>query len=222
MNEYLVELLSRGNLSEDLRQMIYTQMIHAVNVSTLSRNLAKELEMDETFCHNIEIAGLLHDVGKIPLNRHLFQEKKGHQNIEQMRYVRLHPLVGRESLEKSHYPREICEAVYCHHENLDGSGYPEGLRGEQIPVMAKIIRTCDVYCALISDRSYRKAFDRETALGVMIDEVENYDMTIFLALQRLVHRDDASQDEELQTITQNQKDHLPFFLREVQHLDAYL
>ncbi len=79
------------------------------------------------------------------------------------------------------------ESILYHHENYDGSGYPENLSGENIPMGARILRVCDVFAALISDRSYRRAFDRETAVELMIDEVKNFDMEIFLAFMRIIH-----------------------------------
>ena len=77
-----------------------------------------------------------------------------------------------------------------HHENYDGTGYPGNLYGENIPIGARILRVSDVFSALISDREYRSAFDVETAVEMMIDEVENFDMKIFLAFQRVVHEVD--------------------------------
>ena len=82
-----------------------------------------------------------------------------------------------------------------HHENYDGSGYPENLRGEDIPIGARILRVADVFSALVSDRTYRSAFDADIAVELMIDEVKNFDMEVFLAFQRVVH--DIDMDEFL-------------------------
>ena len=71
---------------------------------------------------------------------------------------------------------------------MDGSGYPDNLRGEEIPYGARIIRVCDVFAALISDRPYRKSFDQDTALELMIEEVKNFDIKVFLAFQRVIHQ----------------------------------
>ena len=90
------------------------------------------------------------------------------------------------------YSDFVVESILYHHENYDGSGYPENLAGDQIPLGARILRVCDVYAALTSDRPYRKAFDPETAVELMIDEVKNFDMKVFLAFQRTIH------EEELQ------------------------
>ena len=74
---------------------------------------------------------------------------------------------------------------------MDGSGYPDNLKGEEIPYEARILSVVDEFAALISDRPYRKAFDWETAIQIMIDEVKNYDLGIFLQFQRFIHEPEA-------------------------------
>jgi HD-GYP domain-containing protein (c-di-GMP phosphodiesterase class II) len=71
---------------------------------------------------------------------------------------------------------------------MDGSGYPMNLDGSKIPLGACIIRVCDVFCALVQDRPYRQAFTKEQAIATMIEEVEKYNIEVFLAFQRVVHR----------------------------------
>ena len=75
-----------------------------------------------------------------------------------------------------------------HHENYDGSGYPDNLSGEGIPLGARIIRVCDVYAALTSDRPYRKAFESQSAVQMMIEEIKDFDVKVFLAFQRMIHK----------------------------------
>ena len=72
---------------------------------------------------------------------------------------------------------------------MNGSGYPNGLVGEQIPLGARILKVADEFAALISDRPYRKAFDIDTAVTIMIDEIKNMDIRVFLLFQRLIHED---------------------------------
>ena len=79
------------------------------------------------------------------------------------------------------------ESILYHHENYDGTGYPANLAGEKIPFGARILRICDVYCALTSDRPYRSAFPREQAMELMTEEVKNFDLKMFLAFQRVIH-----------------------------------
>ncbi len=81
----------------------------------------------------------------------------------------------------------ICDTVRYHHENYDGSGYPDNLAGEAIPLSSRIIRVCDVFAALTSDRPYRKKFSEEEAIALMIEEINHFDMRVFLAFLRVVH-----------------------------------
>jgi HD-GYP domain-containing protein (c-di-GMP phosphodiesterase class II) len=117
--------------------------------------------------------------------------------IEEMRYVRLHAKLGSELVRKEGYGDEIGDIVLYHHENYDGSGYPFRMQGEEIPLGSRIIRVCDVFVALISDRAYRKAFDPETALLMVIDEVRHFDMKIFLAFQRIINTTDVLSEIEM-------------------------
>ena len=85
------------------------------------------------------------------------------------------------------HSKEILTSIYHHHENFDGSGYPDNLSGKVIPYGARILRICDVFAALVTERPYRSSFEIDAAIELMIDEVKNFDMEIFLAFLRLVH-----------------------------------
>ena len=100
-----------------------------------------------------------------------------------------------ESLKERGYSDFILESIYYHHENYDGSGYPKNLSGEEIPLGARILRICDVYAALTSKRSYRDAFSPEVAMEMLIDEVKNFDMKIFLAFQRTMHEEEKEKEK---------------------------
>ena len=107
--------------------------------------------------------------------------------IEELKYVRMHSTLGYEELKDQDYSETVLQSILYHHENYDGSGYPSNLSGDSIPLGARILRVCDVYAALISDRPYRKAFDVSSVIELMIDEIKNFDMEVFLAFQRVVH-----------------------------------
>lgn len=159
---------------------------HAVQVSRLAFCVANELGLDGKDCKELAVAGMLHDIGKLKL-----LEEYGEEDsliIEELRYMRMHSTLGYEELLGKGYSDCILKSVLYHHENYDGSGYPSNLRGEKIPLGARILRVCDVYSALRADRLYRKALDMDTAMSVMIDEVKYFDMKIFLAFQRVVHK----------------------------------
>ena len=168
------------DLSEELN--------HGIAVSNLAYAVAAELGQDEEFCYQMAIAGMLHDIGKLKLAGYI----AGIENplvVEELKYVRLHSTLSYEILKERNYSPFILRSVYYHHENFDGSGYPDHLVGEAIPFGARVLRVCDVFAALTTDRPYREGFDKYTALEMMIDEVKNYDMLIFLTFQKIVHED---------------------------------
>ena len=167
------------DLSEELN--------HGIAVSNLAYAVAAELGQDEEFCYQMAIAGMLHDIGKLKLTYYINGQENDHLLIEELKYVRMHSSLGYEELKDQGYSELVLQSVLYHHENYDGSGYPSNLRGDSIPLGARILRVCDVYAALSSDRPYRKAFDVSTVIELMIDEIKNFDMEVFLAFQRVVH-----------------------------------
>lgn len=169
-----------------LRYSLHEQLIHGMRVSNLAHGVAKELGMDEEFCHEIAVAGILHDIGKEWISGNL-DEKEEYLIVEEIHFVRMHPKAGYDILRRMGYSQRICEMVLYHHENMDGSGYPENLQGDAIPLGARILRICDVYAALTSDRPYRKAFDKRTAMELLIEESKDFDLKVFLAFQRMLH-----------------------------------
>lgn len=100
--------------------------------------------------------------------------------IEELKYVRMHSTLGYEELKDQGYSDFVLESILYHHENYDGSGYPSNLAGKEIPIGARILRVCDVFCALSRERSYRKAFDKHTVMELMIDEIKTLIWKYFL------------------------------------------
>lgn len=160
---------------------------HGMCVSRLSSALSRELGLPEEQIHQIAVAGMIHDIGKLIISPYIYGRKQDTMKIEELRYVRLHANLGSEFVRREGYGDEIGDIILYHHENYDGSGYPFRMQGEDIPLGARIIRVCDVFVALISDRAYRKAFDPDTAMIMVIDEVRHFDMKIFLAFQRIIN-----------------------------------
>lgn len=173
-------------LEKELDTDLKEGLSHGMLVSRLASLLAHELDMPNEYCQEMAIAGMLHDIGKLKLTPYLYGRDDDTLKVEEIKYVRMHSTFSYEILKDSNYSDTILEAIYYHHENYDGSGYPSNLKGDDIPLGARILRTCDVFAALISDRPYREAFDVNTAIELMIDEVKNFDMKIFLAFQRVV------------------------------------
>ena len=166
------------------------ELNHGVVVSNLAYAVAAEMGRDEAFCYQMAIAGMLHDIGKLKLTGYINGQERDPLLIEELKYVRMHSSLGYEELKEQGYSDIVLQSILYHHENYDGSGYPSNLSGDSIPLGARILRVCDVYAALSSDRPYRKAFDVSTVIELMIDEIKNFDMEVFLSFQRVVHNNE--------------------------------
>ena len=145
---------------------------HTSRVTNLSLAIARKMSQknkrafDERFLEHLHIAGLLHDIGKIGIPESILN-KEGPLNEEERKRMQEHPLVGVNILEPI---KELQDAIYgvkYHHEKYDGSGYPEGLRGEQIPFIASIIAVADSFDAMTTDRPYRRGFSVEETVEEM-------------------------------------------------------
>ena len=180
-------ILYRLNMEDIVEEDVYDNIDHAELVATLVRLLCTQMELPLDFQHQVVMAAYLHDIGKLCLSKNLYGRDKHVLQIEETRYMRMHANLGADMLEKCGFTPEICNAVYHHHENYDGSGYPGNLSAEKIPLEARILRVCDVFAALISDRPYRKAFDVDTAMDLMIEDIKAFDMKIFLDFMKVFH-----------------------------------
>lgn len=186
---YLTEEDEQAQKAGQFLMDMQISLDHGIIVSRLARMVAEELNQPEEFCYDMAQAGLLHDIGKLRLSKYLYSSEKNTMRIEKMNYIRKHPVFGYEILKNEGYNDMIATAIYHHHENFDGSGYPDNLKGEAIPLGARILRICDVFAALCSERPYRSAFPVDFAMEMLIDEYKNFDMEIFLAMQRVLHSD---------------------------------
>src|SRR6266542_4936193 len=136
---------------------------HADRVSRIAGAIAREMGLSETEIERVELAGMLHDIGKIGVEDRILMKPTRLDEAE-TELMRLHPMYGASILEPSAALRPLVPIVLHHHENFDGSGYPEGLRGEEIPIGSRIIIVADAYEAMTSDRIYRKSIGHERAL----------------------------------------------------------
>ncbi|MBR0377629.1 MAG: HD domain-containing protein [Lachnospiraceae bacterium] len=166
------------------------EISHGIYVSRLARDVTRALGHDEEMQYDMALAGMLHDIGKLRLTNYIYGEATAESPlmIEEMKYVRMHSLLSYNIVKSRGYNARVCETILYHHENMDGSGYPENLSGEDIPEGSRIIRVCDVFAALTTDRPYRKSFTKDEALSLMIDEINNFDMRVFLAFEHVVHK----------------------------------
>ena len=194
--DLIKSILQRLNMAEVLEEDLYDNIDHAELVAALVRLLCTQMELPLDFQHQVVMAAYLHDIGKLRLSDNLYGRDKNALQIEETKYMRMHAKVGADMLEECGFTPEICNAVHHHHENYDGSGYPGNLSAEKIPLEARILRVCDVFAALISDRPYRKAFDVETAMELMIEDNKSFDMKIFLDFMKIFH------SEGIERITQ--------------------
>ena len=182
-----VQKINETTQDRILEMDLSAELKHGVVVSNLAYDVAKELGLGKEECYQLAIAGMLHDIGKLKLEGYINGQEQNPMVIEELKYVRMHSSLGYEELKDQGYSDLVLQSVLYHHENYDGSGYPSNLRGDSIPLGARILRVCDVYAALSSDRPYRRAFDVSTVIELMIDEIKNFDMEVFLAFQRVVH-----------------------------------
>ncbi|MFV0529270.1 MAG: HD-GYP domain-containing protein [Lachnospiraceae bacterium] len=165
---------------------IEEELQHGIFVSKLAYAVGTKMGLEPSVCRELAIAGLVHDIGKLRLTQ-LTGVDEDFLVVEELKYIRRHPTLGYLELKDQPYSDFVLESVLYHHENYDGSGYPNNMKGPEIPLGARILRICDVYAALRSDRPYRKGFDFRTALQLMIEEVKNFDIHIFILFQRVMH-----------------------------------
>jgi len=153
---------------------------HSERVAFISRWIAERLSeqerLDEEQMHKIYLAGLLHDIGKIGIEEGVLR-KQGRLTEQELDRIRKHPSIGAGILREIKQMRDIVPGVLCHHERVDGKGYPNGLAGEQIPLTGKIVGLADSFDAMTSKRTYRDARTVEQAcaeiekgLGTQFDE----------------------------------------------------
>lgn len=137
---------------------------HTQRVTLYSIAIAKYLQLKPTEKKWLKIAAVLHDIGKIGIEDKILR-KPEQLNPEEFNAIKQHANMGAEIIEHIRPLKDIIPGVKYHHEKLDGKGYPDGLKGENIPVLAKIVAVADTYDAMTTDRPYRKALEREVALG---------------------------------------------------------
>jgi putative nucleotidyltransferase with HDIG domain len=135
---------------------------HSERVAELARSISKALGMNEDFQQKLWIGALLHDIGKIGIEDRILR-KSGVLTPEEFEVMKTHPAVGAEILQPIELLRDMLPAVRCHHENWNGKGYPDRLRGESIPLMARIVAVADTFDAITTSRPYQAAYETKYA-----------------------------------------------------------
>jgi putative nucleotidyltransferase with HDIG domain len=146
---------------------------HSQRVIELTIQLAAEMGIHGETLANVRRGALLHDIGKMGVPDAILH-KKGRLTEEEMNIVRNHPKFAYDMLKEIDYLQAALEIPFCHHEKWDGTGYPRGLKGEEIPIAARIFAIVDVWDAMTSDRPYRKAIPREEVLSYLTDQRGQY------------------------------------------------
>ncbi|MFQ5428642.1 MAG: HD domain-containing phosphohydrolase [Thermodesulfobacteriota bacterium] len=139
---------------------------HCNRMRLLCVELGRIIGLDKKSIEQLEYASMLHDIGKIGVNE-LVLNKEGPLNNEEKKHMRIHPEVGRKILMGIPLMEHVADVIASHHENYDGSGYPHGLKGDAIPLGARIISAADLYDAMSNDRPYRKGKSLEHIIKEM-------------------------------------------------------
>jgi putative nucleotidyltransferase with HDIG domain len=157
---------------------------HLQRVRVYCTALAKDLGLSEDETEALRAASVLHDIGKLAVPEHIIS-KPGRLTPEEFEKMKIHPIVGAEILERVNFPYPVVPIVRAHHEKWDGSGYPDGLAGEAIPIGARILTAVDCFDALASDRQYRKALPLPDAMAKVVEDAgKSFDPRVVEILRR--------------------------------------
>lgn len=139
---------------------------HCERLSKYSVALAKRLGLKDDLCFALRRAGVVHDIGKLAVPEHILL-KPGPLTPEEWAVMKQHPVFGERICSPLRSFRQVLPIIRHHHERLDGSGYPDGLKGDQIPLAARVLTTVDIYDALTTERPYRKALSNQEAFETL-------------------------------------------------------
>lgn len=172
----------------------YTQG-HSRRVGTCAQSIGRELDMTKSELEKLKYSGTLHDIGKIGIDDAILTKPEGLTD-EEFSTIQKHPEKGNDILQYSHFDDQILNGVLYHHEEYDGSGYPEELSGTDIPVFGRILAVADAIDAMFSDRAYRNKLDPK----IVFQELEENQQTQF---------DPEPAQAALRLLKDKQPDHLP-------------
>ncbi len=157
---------------------------HLIRVQVYATEIGKDLNLSPEETRALEAAALLHDIGKLAVPEYIIS-KPGRLTPEEFEKMKIHPVVGAEILESVQFPYPVVPIVRSHHEKWNGTGYPSGLKGEEIPIGARILAAVDCLDALASDRQYRRALPLNEAMQKVASESgTSFDPKVIEVLQR--------------------------------------
>ncbi len=190
-----ITLIQQIGRETEYKEDISAVFDHGMIVAMLTEIMAKRLSLSAEETEDIAKASMLHDVGKLRLSAYLYGRNAEFLDIDEIKYSRMHPVLSRDIAAKSGlYNDNILKYIYYHHENEDGTGYPERLSGDAIPKGAKVLHVCDTFVSLVSERPFRRAYTIDTALVIMSLEARNYDIRLFMLLIDIIY------SEEFETV----------------------
>jgi diguanylate cyclase (GGDEF)-like protein/putative nucleotidyltransferase with HDIG domain len=187
---YRIYLLYKGRILDEQRHVAQVSDLHLATIEALAlaidakdqtarshirrvqvyaAGLARALGMPETEIQGVKTAALLHDIGKLAVPEHILS-KPGPLTQEEFQKIRIHPQVGAEIISGVPFPYPVAPLILSHHERWDGKGYPAGLKGDEIPLGARILSVVDYFDALMSERPYHRAMSLEAAVALLEKE----------------------------------------------------
>lgn len=153
---------------------------HSKRVAEMASGFGQFLGLSPATTHQLAHCAALHDIGKIAIPDHILK-KPAPLTKEEFAEMKLHPVIGAAILRRLPGSRSICPGIRHHHENDDGSGYPDGLKGDQVPFFARIVHIIDAYDALVSGRTYSGFVEPKKALTILSDESHLFDRKLLTA-----------------------------------------
>src|SRR3954464_2002143 len=157
---------------------------HLQRVQVYALELGKKMGLEAGELQALRAASILHDIGKLAIPEHIIS-KPGKLTPEEFEKMKIHPIVGAEILARVQFPYSVVPIVRSHHEKWDGSGYPDGLKGEEIPLGARVLAAVDCLDALASDRQYRRALPLRDAMAAIAKEAgSSFDPAVVAVLKK--------------------------------------
>jgi putative nucleotidyltransferase with HDIG domain len=159
---------------------------HSRAVAIYSRDIARRMGLPDEDCDRAFLCGLVHDIGKVGLPASLLG-KEGALTLEERRQMQDHSIIGERILREVAAYDDVAKIVRHHHERIDGEGYPDGIEGDAIPLLSKVIAVADAYNAMTSDRPYRDGMPPRVARLRLAQAVENqFDTTVVAAFEAIL------------------------------------
>lgn len=188
----------RSSVISSLKNMLFEKSFeteeHAMRLTGLCSKVGRLMGLSQSDLNDLELFSMLHDIGKIGINDNVLQKPGSLTDVEWVEMKR-HSEMGYHIAQSAPELSHIADYILCHHERWDGKGYPQGLKGEQIPLLSRILSVADAYDAMVNDRYYRKALPKQTA----IDELNRcsgtqFDPQVVKAFLKIIGKSDKSKN----------------------------